>query len=156
MDSLAVVFYFRITDSTLKELQGPSDKRRAALKLLAEWCKLAPDDINFRGKFKAMGFIDRIEEYGIPALCTQYNGKPVLIKKTGTLIRGDKFIEMDINVHKFAYPSRAGLFGMKDKFAQMVIRCGFTIEGKEDDELPEVLLGCANINGVNLDLAVDL
>ena len=45
---------------------------------------------------------------------------------------------------------------MKDKFKEMVIRCGFVIEGRDDDELPEVLLGCSNINGVNLDAAADL
>jgi hypothetical protein len=48
----SVVFYFRITDHTMNVLKGPASSRRNALKLLAEWCKLAPDDINFRGRFK--------------------------------------------------------------------------------------------------------
>lgn len=85
-----------------------------------------------------------------------YNGKPVLIKKTGTMYRGANFIEMDVNVHKFTYPCRLCLINMKEKFAEMVIRVGFTIEGRSDEELPEVLLGCANINGVSLANAKDL
>jgi hypothetical protein len=63
---------------------------------------------------------------------------------------------MDINVHRFAYATRACLIGMKEKFGSMVIKCGFTIEGREDEELPEVLLGCGIINGVDLDSSTDL
>ena len=55
--------------------------------------RLAPDDPVFRGRFKAMGFINNIKEYGIPAIAANYNGKPVLIKTTGSLYRGGKFID---------------------------------------------------------------
>jgi hypothetical protein len=104
-----------------------------------------------------MGFIDDIEKYGLPGLSTRFNGKPVLIKKTGTLHRGaDSYMEMDVNVFKFTYATRVCLMSMKDRMASMVIRCGFTNEGRDDEELPEILLGCANLNGVNLDAAVDL
>jgi hypothetical protein len=151
----SVVMYFKITDATLASVKTPSS-RSPALNLFIEWCRLAPDDPVFRGRFKAMGFINNIKEYGIPAIAANYNGKPVLIKTTGSLYRGGKFIEMDINIHKFSYLCRTTLINMKDRFSQMVIRCGFTIEGRDDDELPEVLLGCANLNGVNLDAAIDL
>ena len=57
----SVVFYFKITAATLTELQGPSSERSNALKLLTEWCRVAPEDPAFRGRFKAMGFIDRIQ-----------------------------------------------------------------------------------------------
>mmetsp|Transcript_77622 Transcript_77622/g.155486 ORF Transcript_77622/g.155486 Transcript_77622/m.155486 type:complete len:372 (-) Transcript_77622:105-1220(-) len=156
----SVVFYFKITEPTLTELQGPSSERSNALKLLTEWCRVAPEDPAFRGRFKAMGFIDRIQDYGLPGVAARFNGKPILIKKTGSLFRGQVghagMIEMDVNVHRFAYATRSCLIAMKEKFGSMVIKVGFTIEGREDDELPEVLLGCANINGVDLDAAIDL
>ena len=41
----------------------------------------------------------------------------------------------------------------KDEFPNMTMRVGFTIEGKDEEELPEVLLGCANLHGVSLDAA---
>lgn len=106
-----------------------------------------------------MGFIDEIDKYGLPGVAARFNGKPILIKKSGALHRGrpdGAYMEMDVNVFKFTYATRACLAAMKDRMAAMVIRCGFTIEGRDDDELPEVLLGCANLNGVNLDAAVDL
>ena len=43
-----------------------------------------------------------IDEFGLPSFITAYNAKPVLIRNTGTLIRGTNYIEMDINVHRFA------------------------------------------------------
>lgn len=48
----SVCFYFRIAAATLAELHGPASLRSPALTLLAEWCRLAPDDPNFRGRFK--------------------------------------------------------------------------------------------------------
>ena len=103
-----------------------------------------------------MGFIDDIGKYNIPTMASRFNGKPILIKKTGSLHRGDNFIEMDVNVHNFSYPTRSTLIALKESFRTMVIRAGFTIEGKDDDELPEVLLGCSILNGINLDAAADL
>jgi hypothetical protein len=99
----SVVFYFKITPTTLAQLQvavvtlslllyslpasvlsgcvivqtcsgilsftrwrqqGPMAERSPALQLLTEWCRVAPDDPNFRGRFKCMGFIDRIQVFG--------------------------------------------------------------------------------------------
>jgi hypothetical protein len=48
----SVCFYFRIAAPTLAELHGPASLRSPALTLLAEWCRLAPDDRDFRGRFK--------------------------------------------------------------------------------------------------------
>lgn len=158
-DTLAgcsVVFYFAIKQETVDALNSPEPSE--AVKLFAEWARLAPDDPTFRGRFKAIGFIEDIQKFGIPMVARSYNGKPVLIKKTGTVHRGpdNKFIEMDINIHKFTYMCRSALIGMKDSFSRMQIRAGFTIEGREDSELPETLLGGALINSVSLDNAVDL
>jgi len=155
----SVVFYFRITQETLTALhtlEQDASSVSPALRLLAEWCRLAPDDPAFRARFKCIGWIQDIEKYRLPSISSRYNGKPVLIKKTGSMYRGPNFIEMDVNVHRFTYPCRACLIGMKEMLAQMVIRAGFCIEGRCEEELPEVLLGCANINGVSLEVARDL
>lgn len=152
----SVVFYFAIKKETVEQLH--SDNPPESVKLFAEWARLAPDDPTFRGRFKAIGFIEEIAKYGLPMAATRYNGKPVLIKKTGSVHRGpnNSFIEMDVNIHRFSYPCRSALISMKEMFSRMQIRAGFTIEGREDGELPEVLLGGALINGVSLDNAVDL
>ena len=41
------------------------------VKLFTEWCRIAPDDPTFRARFKAMGFIDKIERFGLPYMCSK-------------------------------------------------------------------------------------
>ena len=38
----------------------------------------------------------------------------------------------------------------------MYINIGFTIEGREDSELPECLFGCVQLHKPNYELAIDL
>lgn len=41
-------------------------------------------------------------------------------------------------------------------FKDMFINIGFTIEGRDDSELPECLFGCGQLHRPNHDFAVDL
>eukprot|EP00592_Proboscia_alata_P023134 CAMPEP_0194410084 /NCGR_PEP_ID=MMETSP0176-20130528/8084_1 /TAXON_ID=216777 /ORGANISM="Proboscia alata, Strain PI-D3" /LENGTH=60 /DNA_ID=CAMNT_0039211159 /DNA_START=58 /DNA_END=240 /DNA_ORIENTATION=- len=45
---------------------------------------------------------------------------------------------------------KKGLFSLQPKFPSLAFNVGFTIEGREDDELPEVLLGGVRINKIDL------
>lgn len=38
----------------------------------------------------------------------QYNGKPMLVKRAAKYYRGDGYVEIDVNLHKFAYLARKG------------------------------------------------
>jgi len=153
----SVVFYFAIKQSTVDNLH--SGNPSPMVKLFSEWCRIAPDDPTFRARFKAMGFIDKIERFGLPYMCSKYNGKPVLIKKTGTVHRGPQnaYIEMDVNIHNFSYPCRQALTStLKPMFKEMIMRVGFVIEGQDDSELPECLLGNAELRGLDLDKSTEL
>lgn len=75
-----------------------------------------------------------------------YNGKPVLIRKTGSLYRGPNYIEKCIHVFKFANLAKQSIHFLSSKCGEMFMQFGFVIEGKTDDELPEVLVGCGAIN----------
>ena len=118
--------------------------------------------------------------YRYPGFITQYNGKPVLIRTTGTVtrwtllylqfivyvqwnnpnclyardFRGDNYIEMDINVHNFGTLARKGMEIMFNNFSKMVIEVGFCVEGRLDSELPELLLGCVQMDRPNYERAV--
>ena len=117
-----------------------------------------------------------LEEAGLPGAAAKYNGKPVLIQKTGALYLGKQqcvdapaaggdapadaasvpFLEMDINVHRFSYAARAGLQTIFGKFCEMEMAVGFVLEGRSDEELPEVMLGAAQLNRCDWDSAVAL
>jgi hypothetical protein len=57
-----------------------------------------------------------------------------------------RYVEMDINVHKFASVPKKALEVMFNRFDKMVISAGFCIESRSDDEMPEALLGSVQLN----------
>jgi len=149
-----VVFYFVISQDTLKQIQDMNNNEKQdvvnpALRLFGSWCEKAETDDVFRGRFKAMAIIDSIEDLGLPSIIANANGKPVLINKSGNFTRHSSYIEMSINVFNFSYIAKKCLHMLFPKFVTMVLNVGFTIEGRDDEELPEVLLGGAKV--FNLD-----
>lgn len=146
----SVVFYFKMTPETAAAMAN-LPKSSAGTKLFSKYCTEAPDvdsDPNspWRGRFKITVRCDNIDEFGLPSFITSYNAKPVLIRKNGNLIRGDGYIEMDINVHKFGSIPKQALQALLNRFDKMYINIGFCIESREETEMPEVLFGCASLN----------
>ena len=92
----------------------------------------------------------RYYQYRLPSFITSYNGKPVLINKSGKLKRHEKYIETSINVFLFNYIAKKSLHSLKPKFPTFALNIGFTIEGRCDEELPEVLLGGCKLLRLNL------
>ncbi len=163
--SFNVVFHFTIGDAASEELKKPEAEWSPSVRLMSEWFKRAPGDREFMGRFKAMCVIDDIEGLGLPGFINRFNGKPTLINRSGDTIRykkgdGGKAVEVGegegvdlvvqhINVWIFSYVARKGLFYLQDKFAGMRLNVGFTIEGRSDEELPEVILGCCTLDGMD-------
>mmetsp|Transcript_31776 Transcript_31776/g.53595 ORF Transcript_31776/g.53595 Transcript_31776/m.53595 type:complete len:401 (+) Transcript_31776:213-1415(+) len=103
------------------------------------------------GRFKICLRCEQIEKFGLPSFITSYNSKPVLIRNTGTLLRDavphrNHYVEMDINIHRFASVPKRALEVMFHRFDQMVISMGFCIESREDAEMPEALFGAVQVN----------
>mmetsp|Transcript_16437 Transcript_16437/g.20529 ORF Transcript_16437/g.20529 Transcript_16437/m.20529 type:complete len:329 (+) Transcript_16437:135-1121(+) len=144
------VIYLVISPSTLEELMD-LETASPAVKLFAEWCEKSETDADFRGRFKAMCVLDDVDKLGLPSFITGYNGKPTLITKSGNFTRYPNYIEMSINVHMFAYLAKKGLYTLHKKFPTFVLNVGFTIEARDDSQMPEVLLGGCRV--LNLDLA---
>jgi len=97
--SFMAIFYFVIGEECLKELKAGIETASPAVKLLEEWCRRGESEPAFRGRFKAMCILDDIEKLGLPMPIPSYNGKPVLINKSGKFFRREKHIEMSVNVH---------------------------------------------------------
>mmetsp|Transcript_1093 Transcript_1093/g.1781 ORF Transcript_1093/g.1781 Transcript_1093/m.1781 type:complete len:648 (-) Transcript_1093:849-2792(-) len=138
--SINCVMCLAIAEHTLKALKD-IDNAPPAVKLFAEWCRIAETDDEFRARFKALGIVCDIEKTNIPSFIASYNGKPALVTKSGTFIRHEHYIEFCVNVHMWGFLARKGLVTLTPKFAEFVLDIGFTIEAKRDHELPEVLLG---------------
>jgi hypothetical protein len=81
----------------------------------------------WRSRFKTCVRCENIDEFNLPSFITSYNAKPVLIRNTGNLIRGasNKYIEMDVNVHRFGTVPKQALKILVGKFSEMYISVGF-------------------------------
>ena len=54
----------------------------------------------------------------------------------------------------WAFLAKKGLHTLIPTFPEFIFNIGFTIEGRSDDELPEVLLGGCRLLNLNPDMAV--
>jgi hypothetical protein len=144
------VYYFVLTPDTVQMLSGPEDAYSPALKVLCRYVAQC-DEPNSKVKsdFKVIAIVTNPKEVGMKSLIGKYNGKPVLIKKTGTIYKGENYIEMDVNVHAFAMLTRKSLKETHGSLSKMKVCLGFVIQGTADDELPEQVFGCVQLNCVD-------
>jgi hypothetical protein len=50
-----------------------------------------------------------------------------------------------VDAHEFNYVARKGLIGVSEHFPNMIVDFGFVLEGQEDVELPERILGSVRL-----------
>ena len=141
----AVVFYFKITEDTCNQLKDLSTAS-AAVKLFVKYCENAEKDFAWRSRLKMIGCCSNLEELGVPGAIATYNAKPVMIKKTGSIYRGESYLEVNINVHKWPTYVQKCIQFMYSQSTLMFLQVGFVIEGREDEDLPETLFGCVGVN----------
>lgn len=96
-------------------------------------------------RFKAIGIVVNPKEQQLGRterhLLETYNGQPILTRPQHRFYRGDGYFEVDVDAHEFNYVARKGLSGVSTHFPNMVVDFGFVLEGQEDHELPEQVLG---------------
>jgi len=130
-----------------KGSDDPNQSKVNAARLFDEWCRRAPSDDNYMAKFKVIPQVNNCAEIGLPAWISKYNGKPFLIKRpgqTGFLYRHPEksCMEFDVSLHPFPYLAKQGICYLKDGyFKHILATIAFCIEGSNDDELPECLIG---------------
>mmetsp|Transcript_20637 Transcript_20637/g.30979 ORF Transcript_20637/g.30979 Transcript_20637/m.30979 type:complete len:184 (+) Transcript_20637:44-595(+) len=133
----------------LKEIfPDPRDRQRInGVKLWEKWCHCAPTDQEMQKRLKFIPRGENLKEIGVPSWICKYNGKPMLIKRPGVTNfvyshQDESMMEIDINLHPLPFMFRQAMTYLKEHyFSRMLMTFGFVIEGREDEELPEVLLG---------------
>lgn len=56
-----------------------------------------------------------------------------------------------MNVFKWSYQARLGFNQCIATFAEALLDVGFVIEGRDDPELPEVILGCGRVSNPTIE-----
>ena len=117
------------------------------VKLWEKWCASAKTDPEMQKRLKFLPRGDNLKELGVPSWICRYNGKPMLIKRPGETSficshPDDRILEIDVNLHPLPFMFKQAMTYLKDNyFPRMIMTFAFVIEGREEDELPEVLLG---------------
>lgn len=136
------------------------------VKLFDQWCKKSPTDPKFQARFKLVPNMLNLVEIGLPSYIAKYNSKPVLIKRNGVtgFLSSHKpsmnkpnennnnnnnnftVMEFDISLHPFPYIAKQAFSYLNENyFAKIVANIGVVIEGRAEDELPEVVIGCMQL-----------
>jgi hypothetical protein len=80
-------------------------------------------------------------------LLRNYNGKPMLTRPQQRFYSSaqGQYMEIDLDVHSFAYIARRAFYGFLSRLATVVFENAFVLQGNRAEELPEVVLGAVKV-----------
>jgi len=150
--TLTTAFCFRLTKAAMAAASSPSPP--AAVQLLARYFASATTDESVKKTFKMIGRARNYDALGLPGWMKRFNGKPVIINQSGEVFtgvaNGVPYLEMDILVGRWTLWAKQGLHTLMPRYKEIDAEVGFVLQGTEDSELPEQMLGAARLPFVDV------
>ena len=155
-----ILIVMRLTDESVAALQKPEREWTPGLRLARDWVDKSEDDPYFSSRLKGIFMCSALKGEKLPSLLDKWNGKPVLMAASGglgrrpgisTFHRARDAVEVGLNIgESFSYMGRGAVYMMIGKLATLDCDVCFTVEGRADDELPEVVLGASTFSALKL------
>eukprot|EP00484_Ammonia_sp_Unknown_P029846 CAMPEP_0197048520 /NCGR_PEP_ID=MMETSP1384-20130603/23856_1 /TAXON_ID=29189 /ORGANISM="Ammonia sp." /LENGTH=382 /DNA_ID=CAMNT_0042480665 /DNA_START=33 /DNA_END=1181 /DNA_ORIENTATION=- len=134
-----------------------------AVKLLSHFIRSDEQKVDrVRERFKCMARVmnGKHAKFGFVAnkLIKKYNAKPFLAKtSTKFYYEKNRYFAVDIDIHSWSYAAKKGLYLVKDNANKTIYDVAFTIEGRQNHELPEQVLCAGRVSKLGLtDMCVPL
>lgn len=80
------------------------------------------------------------------------NGKPFMVNRASTFIARSGAFEINVDAHNFSNMALNGLRTVHSSLGKLILDVGATVQGENEDELPERLLFSCRVNYAKIDL----
>mmetsp|Transcript_16821 Transcript_16821/g.41385 ORF Transcript_16821/g.41385 Transcript_16821/m.41385 type:complete len:813 (-) Transcript_16821:178-2616(-) len=151
-DGFAICFYFKLNEMGLAAAKEGKGASKVMKKFLSEPLTISDAD---RGphQWKNIVRLANAEDlqlgWVLNSYVTKYNAKPFLSRNCKSYFRGPSHFEVDVDIHRFNYVSRQGMYSFRTYLKQLTLDIGFVVQCDTDDEMPEKLLGCCRLKGMD-------
>ena len=140
-----ILIRFTLAEWVKKQLRG-EEPEIPAVKQLRIW---ASEGDPMHKQFKSIVRVANPDVlnsgYTLRKLVKTYNGKPFLSNVTHTMDRENNMLILCFDVHNFSFLARKMYFEQMEMFSKLILDVGFLVESKEEQYLPERLLGCIRL-----------
>lgn len=115
---------------------------------------------NYHARLKCIPFVANPKDLQLGSFLSKfmkvYNRKPWLTGPKFHTFYEEKekgYLEVDVDIHRFCMVARKVSKKAMDVVEKMITDVSFVVQGEQDEELPEQVLGAVRINRVNPSLA---
>jgi len=141
------------SNANIQKMNDGNVKFSNAAELFSSWCDQCELSKTWRSRFKCIAKVRQVDSDS-GSFLSRFNGKPMLIKQSSSVNRcvtsdGIRILEYTVDMHKWAYIPKKGIVSLLPKVMEMTIDLGFTIEAREDDEMPECILASITLDKIN-------